>query len=147
MVSSNTEVLSRAVSNKAALNKVEGGNLEGKVKANPHALTKNPTLKTIFPSEPPPVTEPLITLDDIARSAELAKLELSDTEKTQFVQQFEEILGYFEKMKDVPLPEDSQTPTFSTVMREDVARPSGVTPEDFSPYLENGHFKVPRVIE
>jgi hypothetical protein len=33
------------------------------------------------------------------------------------------------------------------VWREDVAESSGVTPESFSPYLEDRHFKVPKVIE
>ena len=31
--------------------------------------------------------------------------------------------------------------------RSDELRPSSVEPEHFSPYLENGFFKVPRVID
>jgi hypothetical protein len=32
-------------------------------------------------------------------------------------------------------------------MRDDVPESSGVDPKSFSPYLEDHHFKVPKVIE
>jgi aspartyl/glutamyl-tRNA(Asn/Gln) amidotransferase C subunit len=96
----------------------------------------------------PGMSEPIITLADIERIAELASLELTGEEKAQFVQQFEDILNYFKKIDAVKLPPPHDPPSDSADhLRDDVARPSGITPDSFSPYLENGHFKVPKVIE
>lgn len=94
------------------------------------------------------MAESLITPQDIDRIAELASLELSDEEKQRFVQQFAEILAYFKKIDAAPPSEVRDHPVDSAEhWREDEARPSGVHPDDFSPYLERGHFKVPKVIE
>jgi aspartyl-tRNA(Asn)/glutamyl-tRNA(Gln) amidotransferase subunit C len=94
------------------------------------------------------MTEPLITLADIERIAELAALELSDDEKQRFVRQFEDILTYFKKIDAASQGEvQDPPPDHANHLRDDVARPSGVHPDEFSPYLEGGHFKVPKVIE
>jgi aspartyl/glutamyl-tRNA(Asn/Gln) amidotransferase C subunit len=94
------------------------------------------------------MSEPNIDLADIEKIAELASLELSEGEKRQLVQQFQEILAYFRKIDAVALPERTETSAEPPApLREDEAVPSGVSPETFSPHLENGHFKVPKVIE
>ncbi|MBI4082443.1 MAG: aspartyl/glutamyl-tRNA amidotransferase subunit C [Candidatus Lambdaproteobacteria bacterium] len=86
---------------------------------------------------------------DIDKIALLAALELSAEEKRQFAGQFEAILAYFRKIEEVQLPEtlrpgeEEEGPLF----RDDVARPGSTPPESFSPHVEDGHFKVPRVIE
>jgi aspartyl/glutamyl-tRNA(Asn/Gln) amidotransferase C subunit len=86
---------------------------------------------------------------DIDKIALLAALELTADEKRQFAGQFESILAYFRKIEEVPLPE-TLGPTEekdAPLYREDVARPGSTPPESFSPHVEDGHFKVPRVIE
>lgn len=94
------------------------------------------------------MAEPIITLADIERIAELAALELTDAEKQRFVRQFEDILKYFKKIDAAPLTEVRDHPVDAAEhWRADEVRPSHARPEDFSPYLEAGHFKVPKVIE
>jgi aspartyl-tRNA(Asn)/glutamyl-tRNA(Gln) amidotransferase subunit C len=94
------------------------------------------------------MAERIISLQDIDRIAELAALELTDAEKQQFVRQFEDILTYFRKIDAAPAGEVHDHPVDAADhLRDDVARPSGLRPDAFSPYLESGHFKVPKVIE
>ena len=94
------------------------------------------------------MSNPVITLKDIEKIAELASLELTAEEKKHFVAQFEELLGYFKRIDAAPLPEmQDHLVDGASHLREDVAETSGVALEDFSQYLENGHFKVPKVIE
>jgi aspartyl-tRNA(Asn)/glutamyl-tRNA(Gln) amidotransferase subunit C len=94
------------------------------------------------------MAEPIITLQDIERIAELASLALSDEEKQRFVKQFEDILTYFKQIDAAPAPAlHDHAVDEADHLRDDVARPSGVRPDEFSPYLESGHFKVPKVIE
>jgi len=94
------------------------------------------------------VAEPIITLAEIEKIARLASLELTQEEKEQFVRQFEDILTYFKKLDAVQLYEIHDPAADSTGhMRDDAVVKSDVVPESFSPYLESGHFKVPKVIE
>lgn len=94
------------------------------------------------------MSEPIIDLERIEKIAALASLRLTDAEKRQLVRQFEEILNYFKMIDEAPLPEAHDHPVDSAEhWREDEAVHSDVTPESFSPYLESGHFKVPKVIE
>lgn len=89
------------------------------------------------------------TVADIEKIARLANLELTDQEKQMFAGQFSAILDYFAKIQQVKLPPDIEqgVPGPAIPMRDDEPEPSGVSPESFSPYLENHHFKVPKVIE
>ena len=95
--------------------------------------------------------KPIITLADIEKIGELASLDLSQQEKQDLVRQFEKILGYFRKIDEVKLPDLRDPSTDGTegpdALREDTVVASGVSPESFSAHLENGHFKVPKVIE
>ena len=94
------------------------------------------------------MSDSIITRKDIDKIAELASLELNAEEKDQFVKQFEDILGYFKKIEAAPTTELQEHPVDSgTHLREDTAEDSPVSPEQFSPYLEDGFFKVPKVIE
>ena len=94
------------------------------------------------------MAKPIITLEEIEKIAQLASLELSGDEKAQLVHQFENILTYFKKIDAVQLPGlHDHAVDEADHLRDDVAVASHVDPQSFSPYLENGHFKVPKVIE
>ncbi|MDH5752493.1 MAG: Asp-tRNA(Asn)/Glu-tRNA(Gln) amidotransferase subunit GatC [Deltaproteobacteria bacterium] len=94
------------------------------------------------------MSDPIITIKDIEKIAGLASLDLDQQEKQQFVKQFEEILGYFKKLEGAPTAELSDHPVDdSSHLRPDTAEHSDVSPGQFSPYLEDGYFKVPKVIE
>ncbi|MDH4224215.1 MAG: aspartyl/glutamyl-tRNA amidotransferase subunit C [Deltaproteobacteria bacterium] len=87
-------------------------------------------------------------IKDIEKIAGLANLDLTGEEKQSFVGHFNTILDYFKILESAPSQDHLQTlHTTDSRLREDVATPSGINPESFSPYLENRHFKVPRVIE
>jgi len=89
------------------------------------------------------------TIQQVEKIAQLANLNLTEEEKRTFATQFTAILDYFAKIEQAKLPPDAELGTNAppVVFREDVPKSSGVTPESFSPYLEDHHFKVPRVIE
>ena len=90
----------------------------------------------------------IITLADIEKIGELASLELSQQEKQEMVKQFEGILGYFKMIDQAALPDLGENSTdMADALREDQVVESGVSPESFSDHLEDGHFKVPKVIE
>jgi aspartyl-tRNA(Asn)/glutamyl-tRNA(Gln) amidotransferase subunit C len=89
---------------------------------------------------------------DIEKVARLARLELSEKEKKTLGNQLEQILTYMEQLNRlnttgveptshaIPIQnafrEDKTTPSFA---REEVL---GIAPEE-----EDGHFRVPRIIE
>ena len=93
--------------------------------------------------------KPGFTVADIERIAHLANLELSAAEKETFAHQFEKILAYFRKIESVATED---IPAYGGTepdphFRPDRAEASPVSPDQFSNYLEDGHFKVPRVID
>ncbi len=89
------------------------------------------------------------SIEEIERIADLGSLELTQEEKDTFAKQFGEILAYFQKIEAVPTTdvESGAGETAPPRYRDDRKDPSGVSPDQFSSYLEDEHFKVPRVIE
>ena len=87
--------------------------------------------------------------DDVRKIARLSSLELTEKETEVFAEQFSVILDYFELLKTAEIPEVEADVDESHLCgsREDKMMKSPVSPEQFSPYLENGFFKVPRVID
>jgi len=90
-----------------------------------------------------------LSIDEVRKIARLSSLELTDNEAEVFAEQFSTILDYFELLKTVDIPEtvtDVDERDLSGI-RDDKMEESPVSPEQFSAYLENGFFKVPRVID
>ncbi|SEU25158.1 Asp-tRNA(Asn)/Glu-tRNA(Gln) amidotransferase subunit GatC [Paenibacillus sp. NFR01] len=93
-----------------------------------------------------------ITVKDVQHVARLARLHLSPEEEATFTEQMNAILQYAEKLNE--LDTDNVRPTthvlqVSNVMREDVVKES-LSREDAllnAPDHEDGHFKVPAVLE
>jgi aspartyl-tRNA(Asn)/glutamyl-tRNA(Gln) amidotransferase subunit C len=89
---------------------------------------------------------------DIEKVAKLARLELSEQEKKVLGNQLEQILTYMEQLNRLDtkgIEPTSHAIPLSNAFREDEARPScpkeevlGISPEE-----EEGHFRVPRIIE
>lgn len=93
-----------------------------------------------------------ITIKEVEHVANLARLELSADEKEQFAGQLNAILKYAEKLNQ--LDTDGIEPTshvlpLSNVMREDTVKPSWPIEKVLrnAPEEEDGHFKVPAVLE
>ncbi len=96
-----------------------------------------------------------ITRDQVLKIAELAKLEFSEAELEDFTAQFQHILEYIEKLKEVhvegvdPTSHVSLTDGFEKhIFREDETRPSLPVEEALmnAPDPGDGHFRVPKVI-
>jgi aspartyl-tRNA(Asn)/glutamyl-tRNA(Gln) amidotransferase subunit C len=77
--------------------------------------------------------------------ADLARVDLSDTEVSTLVDDFEDILEYFEALEDVPEIEDD--PDLVNVMRSDSITESLSREEALrnAPESEDGFFKGPPV--
>jgi len=93
-----------------------------------------------------------ITERDVEHVAELARLSLDEREKALFVDQLGQILAYAEELAKVPT--DGVEPTahavpLRNVFRRDEVKPS--LPRDLvfanAPIEQDGHFKVPRILE
>ena len=89
---------------------------------------------------------------DIEKVARLARLELSEEEKGTFGNQMEQILTYMEQLNRLDTtgvePTSHAIPIYN-VFREDEVK-SSLPQEEvlaIAPDEENGHFKVPRIIE
>ncbi|WP_337100866.1 Asp-tRNA(Asn)/Glu-tRNA(Gln) amidotransferase subunit GatC [Paenibacillus sp. YIM B09110] len=93
-----------------------------------------------------------ITIQDVEHVARLARLELTDGEKSQFTEQLNAILKYAEKLNS--LDTDNVEPTshvlpITNVMRDDVQRESLPIEKVLlnAPDEEDGQIKVPAVLE
>jgi aspartyl-tRNA(Asn)/glutamyl-tRNA(Gln) amidotransferase subunit C len=89
---------------------------------------------------------------DIEKVARLARLELSEEEKVTFGNQLEQVLNYMEQLNQLDTtgvePTSHAIPLFN-VFKEDVVQPSFPQEEvlAIAPDEEDGHFKVPKIIE
>jgi aspartyl-tRNA(Asn)/glutamyl-tRNA(Gln) amidotransferase subunit C len=89
---------------------------------------------------------------DIEKVARLARLELSEEEKKTFGNQLEQILTHMEQLNRLDttgIEPTSHAIPIQNAFRADETRPSfsreeviGIAPEE-----EDGHFRVPRIIE
>ncbi len=89
---------------------------------------------------------------EIEKVARLARLELSEEERETFGNQMEQILTYMEQLNRLDTtgvePTSHAIPVYN-VFREDEVKPSIAQEEvlAIAPDEEDGHFKVPRIIE
>lgn len=93
-----------------------------------------------------------ISRDQVEHVAKLARLNLTEEEAVQYTTQLNAILNFFEKLNE--LDTENVEPTSHVmevynVMREDEERPSIDRDEALrnAPDQEDGHFKVPAVME
>ncbi len=89
---------------------------------------------------------------DIEKVAKLARLHLSEEEERRFESQMDQILTYIEQLNRVDtsgVEPTSHAIPIHNAFREDEVRPSFPKEEvlGIAPAEEEGHFKVPRIIE
>ena len=89
---------------------------------------------------------------DIEKVARLARLELSEEERVTFGAQLEQILSYMEQLNQLDttgVEPTSHAIPIHNVFREDQNNASFPQEEvlTIAPDEEDGHFKVPRIIE
>ena len=84
--------------------------------------------------------------ENVRHVAELARVDVTDDEAEEFVDEFNDVLGYFETLDDVPDDVESED-DFENVMRADEPRPS-LSQDDAlknAEETEDGYFKGPSV--
>ena len=89
------------------------------------------------------------TPEEVRKIARLSSLELTEKETEVFAEQFSTILEYFELLKEVEISSshyDADENHLSKGRKDKVVK-SPVSPDQFSPFLEKGFFKVPKVID
>lgn len=93
-----------------------------------------------------------LSSEEVAHVARLARLALDETEQERFAVQLGQILAYAEKIRELDL--EGVEPTahvlgLTNVTRRDEVRPSLDRDEVLrnGPEVENGYFRVPRVVE
>jgi aspartyl-tRNA(Asn)/glutamyl-tRNA(Gln) amidotransferase subunit C len=94
----------------------------------------------------------MITREDVAHVAELARLELTAAEREQFIVQLNHILTYIDKLNELDTTEVEPTShviPMSNVVCDDEVRPSLAREAVLQNAPEESHFffKVPRIIE
>ena len=89
------------------------------------------------------------SIEEVTKIAKLSNLILTDEEKSTFAHQFSTIMEYFDVLETMELEGDEagRNESKMVIARPDVAKVSGINPADFSPYIENKCFKVPKVID
>ena len=93
-----------------------------------------------------------VTLEDVARVADLAKLTFSEEEKRQLVKELNRILEYMERLNELDTTEVSPTShviPIKNVFREDQVAPS-LSREELlanAPSRDEAYFRIPKVIE
>lgn len=94
-----------------------------------------------------------LTDDDVLKLARLSRLHLSKPEINRFKDEISTILGYVEQLQKVDLddlPPTHQVTGLKNIMRPDVIKDYGATPEELlknAPATKEGHIKVRRVLE
>lgn len=95
-----------------------------------------------------------VTREEVLKIAGLARLQFSETELDTFVEQFQSILGYIEKLKEVDI--DGVEPTSYAAHADDKSMFRGDTPQPSLPVAEalrdapdhgHDHFRVPTVMK
>ncbi|MDX2470035.1 MAG: Asp-tRNA(Asn)/Glu-tRNA(Gln) amidotransferase subunit GatC [SAR324 cluster bacterium] len=86
---------------------------------------------------------------DVQKVAKLARLKLTEEEERVVGQKFKDVLGYIATLEEVEITGElaGKDESEQVLYRPDKNVVSPVKPEDFSPHMENGFFKVPKVIE
>ena len=92
-----------------------------------------------------------ITKDDVAKVANLARLDLSSAEQEEFVPQLNAILDYFEQLQE--LDTENVEPTTRAIDVQNVTREDELKPYaeiesllDSAPQREEDFFRVPRIM-
>jgi len=93
-----------------------------------------------------------ISAEQVKYVADLARLELSPEEQEEFTAQLNAILEYMDQLNELEtsgVEPTSHVLPLRNVLREDVAGPSLTVEEVLAnaPDQEQGHFKVPKIIE
>lgn len=86
---------------------------------------------------------------NVLKVAKLARLKIQSDEEIYFKEKFNKIMDYVSTISEVEITSDmkSKDESLQKVYRPDKKDKSPVQPDQFSDYIDNKFFKVPKVIE
>jgi len=94
----------------------------------------------------------MVTIKDVEHIAKLARIRINENNKAEFVEQFNKVLTYIEKLNEVDttnVPETTSGYLYSKIMREDKVH-EGLKRQDLEQLTEHfncdGFFTVPKII-
>jgi aspartyl-tRNA(Asn)/glutamyl-tRNA(Gln) amidotransferase subunit C len=93
----------------------------------------------------------VVNIEQVENIAKLAKLSFTEEEKSKFVEQFNQILQYVEKLNELDMGQVEPTSHvlgLTNVTRDDLVQ-SWLTQEEAlenAPKKQDGYFSVPKVI-
>lgn len=93
-----------------------------------------------------------LTREEVEHIAELARLLLSEDEKSRYREQLSAILDYAARLQELDTSQIQPTSTVlakSTLLRDDVVKPGLTVKEALSnaPRVEHDQFRVPPILE
>ena len=92
-----------------------------------------------------------ISIQEVEYVAKLAKLKLTEEEKTAYAEKLSAVLAYMEHLKEIDtsqVPPTTHVLPLENVFREDVVKPCLPREEALAnaPDRQDGYFKVPKII-
>ena len=92
-----------------------------------------------------------ITIEEVEKVANLARLTFDDAEKRQFTDHLAQILDYIDKLNELDtsdVPPTSHVIPIRNVTKKDIVKPSypRETVLKTAPSAEKGYFEVPKII-
>jgi len=86
---------------------------------------------------------------DVKKVAKLARLKLQENEEIYFKEKFNAIMDYVGAISEVEITSDMKVKdeSLQQIYRTDKKEKSPVQPDQFSDFVDNKFFKVPKVIE
>lgn len=86
---------------------------------------------------------------DVKKVAKLARLKLKEENEAYFEEKFNAIMDYVGAISSVEITSDmkEKDESLQQIYREDKKEKAPVQPDQFSDYVDNKFFKVPKVIE
>mgnify|MGYP000072481005 CR=1 FL=1 len=91
----------------------------------------------------------MIDSAEIKKIAELARLELAESEMEKLQNNFTQIKMYFSKLSEIDVNEihDENVDDKRDIMRDDEVKTNNIHISEFSKFEDNNAFIVPKVIE
>lgn len=97
------------------------------------------------PAVSPGMSDQRVDPDEVRHVAELARIDLDEEAVARYVEQFDDVLSYFDSLEEVP--DVDREAELANVMRTDEVH-DGLTQEEAlanAPESEDGYFKGPNV--
>lgn len=91
-----------------------------------------------------------MTDEEIKNLANLARIDITDTEVQKFKSEIEPILAYVAQINDVQIDDSNSEYLTKNIMRPDITKSADSTEHDLviknAPDMQDGFYKVPKIL-